>query len=50
MKISKGTQEKLANLLKSQGYLIRYEKGAFRSGYCIVKDKKTVLINKFFPH
>jgi len=49
MKISKGTQEKLANLLKSQGYIIRYEKGAFRSGYCIVKDKKTVLINKFFP-
>lgn len=49
MKISKSTQDKLGNILKVQGYSIRYEKGTFRSGYCIVKDKKTVLINKFFP-
>ena len=30
------------------GYLVRFEKGNFQSGYAIVKDKRIIVINKFF--
>lgn len=30
-------------------YKIRYEKGTFRSGYCILQDQNVIVINKFFP-
>ena len=38
---------KLEALLKENLYEVRYEKGNFRSGYCIVEDKKVVVVNKF---
>ena len=38
---------KLEVLLKENHYEVRYEKGNFRSGYCIVEDKKVVVVNKF---
>jgi hypothetical protein len=28
--------------------VIRYEKGSFQSGYCILQDKKVVVVNKFY--
>ncbi|MEZ4826545.1 MAG: hypothetical protein R3C61_09655 [Bacteroidia bacterium] len=49
MRISKTTQEKLQSLLKDQGYVIRYERGNFHGGYCIVMDQKTIIVNKFHP-
>ena len=42
------TQKKLEALLESLSYKVRYEKGNFQSGYCLVKDKKVAVINKFF--
>jgi len=30
------------------GYTIRYAKGSFNSGYCIVENQKVAVINKFF--
>jgi len=35
-------------LLKSDGYTIRYEKGNFKSGYCLLENKRVIIINKFF--
>ncbi len=29
-------------------YILRYEKGNFQSGYCILNDSKVAVINKFF--
>lgn len=49
MKLNKTTQEKLQAILKTQDYLIRYERGNFKGGYCIVQDQKTIIINKFHP-
>jgi hypothetical protein len=49
MRISQTTREKLQNILKAQGYSIRYEKGNFQGGYCLVMQQKTILINKFHP-
>jgi hypothetical protein len=48
LKITRSNLEKIENLFKELEYVIRYEKGTFNSGYCIVEDKKIVIINKFF--
>ena len=48
MNFSTGNIKKLENLLKDAGYLLRYEKGNFNSGHCLLKDKKVVIINKYF--
>jgi hypothetical protein len=42
------TLKKLEALLEALDYTIRYEKGNFQSGYCLVKDRKIAVINKFF--
>lgn len=48
MNYTKQTLRKLELLLEEVGYIIRYEKGNFQSGYAIVKDQKIIIINKFF--
>ena len=40
--------QKLETLLAELGYVIRYEKGSFNSGYCLVEDRKINVVNKFF--
>lgn len=48
VKFSKTTLQKMEVLFKDLEYNVRYEKGYFQSGYCIVEDKKIAIINKFF--
>lgn len=42
------TLQKLEHLYRECDYLVRYEKGTFKSGYCILQDKKVLVINKYF--
>lgn len=49
MRPTKSLQEKLTAVLKSLSYHVRYERGNFQGGYCIVHDQKTIVINKFHP-
>ena len=30
-------------------YHLRYEKGNFKSGFCVLEHKKIVVVNKYFP-
>ncbi len=46
--LTKHTLQKLEVLLGELGYVIRYEKGNFNSGYCIVEQRNIIVINKFF--
>jgi hypothetical protein len=39
--------QKLEDLLKENDYVIRNEKGNFKSGYCILQDKRVIVVNKF---
>ena len=39
---------KLEDLIAESDYTLRYEKGNFKSGYCLLKDQKIMIINKFF--
>ena len=48
VKYTKLNLQKLELLFKEQEYTIRYEKGNFQSGYCVVQARKIVVINKFF--
>ncbi|MEO7121006.1 MAG: hypothetical protein ABIY62_07915 [Ginsengibacter sp.] len=47
MKYNQATLKKLENILDDCGYIFRYERGSFQSGYCILEDKKVVVLNKF---
>ena len=40
--------DKLENIFASSEFHLRYEKGNFKSGYCILKETKIVIINKYF--
>lgn len=49
MKYNATTLEKIEKLLHETGYVIRYERGNFQSGYCILEDKRVLVLNKFLP-
>ncbi|MCC6571505.1 MAG: hypothetical protein IT274_07775 [Chitinophagales bacterium] len=38
----------LESIMKENRYIVRYEKGSFQSGYCILQDKRVAVINKFY--
>lgn len=38
--------EELKNLAIQLGAVVRFEKGDFKGGYCIVKESKLIVINK----
>jgi hypothetical protein len=40
---------KLEDLIAESDYILRYEKGNFKAGYCLLKEQKIMIINKFFP-
>jgi len=49
MKYTQTTLDKLEAIPEQVGYVLRYERGTFQSGYCILESKKVVVLNKFLP-
>jgi len=47
-KYTKHNLKKLETLFQELDYTVRYEKGNFQSGYCIVENRKIAVINKFY--
>jgi hypothetical protein len=47
MKYTQSTLDKLETVTSEAGYILRYERGTFQSGYCILESKKVVVLNKF---
>jgi len=47
-KYTKTTLQKLETIFKELEYSVRYERGNFQSGYCIVENRKIAVVNKFF--
>ena len=47
MKYTQTTLDKLEAIPEQAGYVLRYERGSFQSGYCILELKKVVVLNKF---
>ncbi len=48
MKYTQTILDKIERIIEESGYVIRYERGTFQSGYCILQSKKVVVLNKFF--
>ncbi|WP_194774162.1 hypothetical protein [Pararhodonellum marinum] len=48
IRYSKHYLDKLENLFAESEYILRYEKGNFKSGYCILRDTKVVIVNKYY--
>jgi hypothetical protein len=47
MKYTQSTLDKLEAIPEQAGYVLRYERGTFQSGYCILEERKVVVLNKF---
>ena len=47
MKYNQSTLDKIEKILDEAEYVVRYERGNFQSGYCILEQKKVVVLNKF---
>ena len=39
---------KLEDMIAESDYTLRYERGQFKSGYCILRDQKVIIVNKFY--
>lgn len=39
---------KLEEMIAESDYVLRYEKGNFKSGYCLLREQKIMIVNKFF--
>ena len=48
IKYTKHFLNKLEDLMSETDYVLRYEKGNFQSGYCLLKDTKVAIINKYY--
>jgi hypothetical protein len=47
MKYTQTTLDKIERILDEAEYIVRYERGNFQSGYCILEQRKVVVLNKF---
>lgn len=48
MRYSKGNLSYLEEIFSEFGYMVRYEKGNFKSDYCILNSKNLIIVNKYF--
>lgn len=47
MKLNQTTLDKLEDILGESEYLVRYERGNFQSGWCLLESRRIVVLNKF---
>ncbi len=47
MKYTQSTVDKLEDVLGESGYVVRYERGTFQSGWCLLEARRVVVLNKF---
>lgn len=47
MKYTQSTLDKLEDILGESAYVVRYERGTFQSGWCLLEAKRIVVLNKF---
>ncbi|MDN5199986.1 hypothetical protein QQ008_01405 [Fulvivirgaceae bacterium BMA10] len=48
IKYTKSFLNKLEDIFAESDYNLRYEKGNFKSGYCILNKNKIAIVNKYF--
>jgi hypothetical protein len=48
MRYTQTTLKKIEEVFTQLDYVVRYEKGNFQSGYCLVESRRIAVVNKFF--
>lgn len=48
MRYTQTTLKKIEDIFDELDYAVRYEKGSFQSGYCLVESRRVAVVNKFF--
>ncbi len=48
MRYTQTTLKKLEDIFSELDYTVRYEKGNFQSGYCLVENRRIAVVNRFF--
>lgn len=48
IKYTKHFLNRLEDVFSETDYMLRYEKGNFHSGYCILKETKIAIVNKYY--
>ena len=48
VKFTKHNLKKIEELFDTLEYTVRYERGNFNAGYCIVENQRIAVINKYF--
>ena len=47
MKFTAAQLKKMEDIVSQCGYVLRYERGNFQSGFCVLQEIKVVVLNKF---
>ena len=47
MKYTQTNLDKVEDILGESEYVVRYERGTFQSGWCLLEARKIVVLNKF---
>jgi hypothetical protein len=47
IKYTQAFVDKLEDILSESQYVVRYERGNFQSGWCLLEQKRVVVLNKF---
>jgi hypothetical protein len=47
LKYNAASLKKLEDIFREGGYTVRFERGNFQNGYCVLEKRKVVVINKF---
>lgn len=48
MRYTQATLKKIEALFDELDYVVRYEKGSFQSGYCVVESRRVAVVSRFF--
>ncbi len=48
IKSTKHFLTRLEDLMSESEYVLRYEKGNFQSGYCVIRASKVAIVNKYY--
>ncbi len=48
VKYTKHFLNKLEDVFSESEYILRYEKGNFKSGYCLLQSNKVAVVNKYY--
>lgn len=47
LKYNAALLKRIEDIFKEGGYSVRYERGNFQNGYCVLEKRRVVVINKF---